>query len=505
MPRRNSQDWNDGSQVTGARLHDINQDLDDLYELGSDRGRIVEAASATPLMIDIGAFGWRVGDTHGVFAGDTDIAVSDDETNYVEIDEAGDIQINTTGWVAANARIGIVIAASGAITSITGYRPDVFGGDLGLNSPLVNVQTLSGDTTLDTSDDRFQILDPDGAIRDAVLDTSAIIEGHVFYIAHAGDDGLIRVMQSSTVLCYLRQGQSCLAVFDGTNWKLARQPDNNKFGDGSDGETTLSSNGDFDPDTVYEYEKLTLNSSVAYGLDEVNKVLEIRVLGDVVINGTIDLNSEGAAAGNAGGKKLSGGSVVTAASGGGAGATGGSWGGSGGGGGGASMWNPGSNGQGGTGDNGGSRGAGGAGGTIYGSAALLAALDLGVVCGAGGASGGAPGDAVAGTGGAGGGAMIMYVGGNLTLGASSIIRANGANGGNGTGGTNNATAGGGGGGGGGTILIIVEGTVTNSGVTVSASGGSAGSGSNNAGAGGAGATGKVVIYSLKTKSVVVQS
>ena len=77
MPRINSSDWSVNDPITAVRLQDFNEDIDDIYTLGTDRGRIRTAISGTPLMIDIAAFAWRVGSTSGQYAGATDIAVSD--------------------------------------------------------------------------------------------------------------------------------------------------------------------------------------------------------------------------------------------------------------------------------------------------------------------------------------------------------------------------------------------------------------------------------------------
>lgn len=241
MPRRNSQDWSAGDDVAGSRLHDINQDLDDLYTYGSDRGRIVSAASADPLAIDIGAFGYRVGDTHGVFAGDTDIAVTDDATNYVMIEEDGDILVNTTGWLATNARLGVVVAASGSIVSITLWRPDVFGGDLGNDNPQVNVQTLSGNLTLNTASDTVQHLDANGTDRDITLEDTAMPEGTSFYLKNAGTSGDLAIKQDAATLITLYPGHSCVAHFDGTDWKIMLNVSDERFGDGRDGALNVTS------------------------------------------------------------------------------------------------------------------------------------------------------------------------------------------------------------------------------------------------------------------------
>lgn len=83
-----------------------------------------------------------------------------------------------------------------------------------------------------------------------------------------------------------------------------------------------------------------------------------------------------------------------------------------------------------------------------------------------------------------GGIIWLVVGGNLTIGASGSIQANGSSGGAGTG----TYGAGGGGSGGGAIMILYNGTLSNSG-SITASGGSGGAGGNKSGGtGGAGGT-----------------
>jgi len=242
MPRRNSQDWSDGSQVTGGRLHDINQDLDDIYELGDDRGRLVEAVSGTPLKFDVGACGYRIGEVHGTFAGATDEDVTDDATNYVMLDDAGALVVNTTGFVAAHARLGVIIAASGVITSIVIHRPDVFGGDLGGNAETVDaVETLAATRNIDLSDDEYLSFDADGASRILNLPTSAVPDGRYYRIRNVtdvDDGGALVVMDGATVLRVISCDNQGFFIYDATeaewyhygidsNWEI--------FGKGEDG------------------------------------------------------------------------------------------------------------------------------------------------------------------------------------------------------------------------------------------------------------------------------
>lgn len=272
------------------------------------------------------------------------------------------------------------------------------------------------------------------------------------------------------------------------------------FGNSEDGSKTISADTDLDPTSFYRYSDLTIDVTKSLGVDTDNVPLVIRVEGDAEINGIINLDENGAAS-DAGDGVIANGTAIEGGGSGSGGTTGVNWGGSGGAGGGASMWRSGSNGSQG-GDNGGAKGAAGDGGMPTAAVGLLAALGLPIACGGAGGTGGANGDAVAGTAGQGGGALYMLVGGDLTLGASSSITCDAGNGGAGTGGTNNATAGGGGGGGGGTVIILVAGTITDNGVTLSASAGSAGSSSSGAGSSGAGGAGKIVIMSLKDGTII---
>lgn len=131
MPRLNSQNWSAGDQATAARLQDFNEDIDDIYSNGDDRLRVREAASGTALRIDISAGSARVGTTNVLYAGGTDLVVTNAATNYVEIDSSGTIQINTTGWTDTYTRLGKVTCAGGVITAIEQWRSDATGGDFG--------------------------------------------------------------------------------------------------------------------------------------------------------------------------------------------------------------------------------------------------------------------------------------------------------------------------------------------------------------------------------------
>lgn len=265
------------------------------------------------------------------------------------------------------------------------------------------------------------------------------------------------------------------------------------FGDGSDGAKTIAASEDLDPTLDWNYTSLTLDAGQTLSVSSVNTPLVIRVTGDATINGTINLDgkggpsSAGGAAGVASAAATAGKTLVSSITTGAGGAATSVENGRGGGGG-ASIYSAGAA---------GSNSGGAAGATLSTiNQLLLANLNILVGCGGGGSGGGGDSDSTDSTdGSAGGGALLMYVGGNLTLGAASVITADSAN-------TGNSTDGGSGGtGGGGTVVILVGGTITDGGVTCTATAGTpgtAGSGST----GGAGGAGKVIIYSLVDNTVI---
>jgi len=297
------------------------------------------------------------------------------------------------------------------------------------------------------------------------------------------------------------------------------------FGDAGSGAITVSVTRPFNAATQHNFSTFTLNVSTTIGLTASNATLILKATGDVTINGTIDLNGDGAA-GGAGGTKCTGepcdasngssgsagASLVSGWTGAGGtlgqGGNGSSVGASaihgGGGGGGSSVVTDGAAGS--TGSN---SAAGGAGGTKIDAnqLAFIQQLFEGVVCGAGGAGGGGGSRSAGGpanttdgaTGGSGGGCSVFYIGGDLTLGASSIIRANGSAGSNAAN-DSSGDGGGGGGGAGGSIVIIVGGSITDGGVTLTATAGAGGTSGSSAG--GAGGAGKVLIYSIETGTLI---
>lgn len=166
MPRSNSLNWATTDPITAVRLHDFNQDLDDLYAYGDDRLRVNRAASGTALKIDIGAGAARVGTVNVTYAGETDRSVTDSATNYVEMDASGTVLINTTGWTSVPQpllRLAEVVASGGVITSITLWKTDSVGGNLsGINPKFGDgsdgaLNVTSGTTQIDCNNQSLVI------------------------------------------------------------------------------------------------------------------------------------------------------------------------------------------------------------------------------------------------------------------------------------------------------------------------------------------------------------
>lgn len=136
MPRSNSSDWSNNEAITWERMQDINQDIDDIYENWNDRLRVVEAISWTPLKIDIGAGVANVWWTEVLYAWWTDIAVTDDATNYVQIDNTWTIQIATDTRNTDYTNLAKVTCASWAITDIELRKPDAVWWPIGWTNAL---------------------------------------------------------------------------------------------------------------------------------------------------------------------------------------------------------------------------------------------------------------------------------------------------------------------------------------------------------------------------------
>lgn len=285
------------------------------------------------------------------------------------------------------------------------------------------------------------------------------------------------------------------------------------FGDGSDGAVTWSTNTYLNPATQKRYTTVQLNTGATLGVSTANVPLVITTTGNVTIYGTINLNGSGAV-GGAGGtargigvaanKGVAGSSGATIVSGWVIGSGGEGSGGTigafsaGAGGGGASFLFTG------TGGTAGNNSYGGHAATLIDSRqmALLNSLYRNVGCGGGGGGGGGRGN-VANTaanqgtqGGRGGGCSLWFIKGNLKLGSSSTITATGL-----AAAAAPGSYGGAGGGGGGNVLIIVNGTITNDGVTLSAQGG-VGTLNVDSIRGGTGGRGVILIYSLTSGTLI---
>jgi hypothetical protein len=145
MPRVNSQNAAVNDIVGPDVVNDINLDLDTLFSLGSDRGRVYAALSGSPLKVDIGSFSYRVGASSGIYAGATDVVVANNVTNYIEMNTAGSVSVNSSGWDGQKARLATVVTSAGVITSINIYKPDVIGGSLGGTTGLQSVTSIVKD------------------------------------------------------------------------------------------------------------------------------------------------------------------------------------------------------------------------------------------------------------------------------------------------------------------------------------------------------------------------
>lgn len=292
-----------------------------------------------------------------------------------------------------------------------------------------------------------------------------------------------------------------------------RKTGKNYFGSGIDGAVTISSNTNLTSTTdgefvIMQYSSLTVNVGTTLSVSNRCKGLIIYVQGACVLNGVISMSGKGpalasatdgliyryfpdaagargliteflsVATGGAGGAAqtvtgqngLPGGTATNGTGGGGSGA----------------LRVSGASGGGGTGTcySGGSGGGAGSGATATaasGAGAGGAAAGTGENGGHGGT--GNPGGAGSGSGGlagtsGNGGFILLIVGGNLTIGASGGLRANGVNGTNST-----AARVGGGASGGGRIGCFYAGTLSNSG-TLTATGGAGGTANNNDGGNG---------------------
>ena len=151
MPRT-STTYSAGDTPTAVRMNQINSDLDTLFSKGNDRLLVRFAASAIALHIDVSAGIATIGNTSYSYAGGTDIAVTNNATNYVEINTSGALVINTTGWTSTPSNLchlAVVVASGGVITSIVSWKSDAVGIPDSTSSDSVIFGTdLDGDYTL---------------------------------------------------------------------------------------------------------------------------------------------------------------------------------------------------------------------------------------------------------------------------------------------------------------------------------------------------------------------
>jgi len=108
----------------------INNGIKFLETQGTDRMRVLEAASGTPLAIDIMPGNFRCADDNIVYAGATDQLLTDNATNYIMIDGTGTLQITTTDRDTRYTRLAKVTCASWEITEIQDRRLDTIWGNL---------------------------------------------------------------------------------------------------------------------------------------------------------------------------------------------------------------------------------------------------------------------------------------------------------------------------------------------------------------------------------------
>lgn len=265
-------------------------------------------------------------------------------------------------------------------------------------------------------------------------------------------------------------------------------------GDGSDGDKTISTDTEWnDAYKTFQIDDLTVDitKTLSWGSNYQNKLVRLKIKGNLVMNGALDVSGLGGTGG-------AGGVVGPGANPGSAGTAGafiwdalthvGGGGGEGCGGGGASSKTIGTVGE------------GVSGGT---AGAIINPFDaffnqytksIFIACSSGGGGGGnntsGPGNGVGGAGGTGGGALYIEVAGNVTFGVDSVITVAGDNGSNGTG---SNQGGGGGGGAGGFLYFLYNGTLTDNGLAINIAGGTGGTGGVGIGDGGVGGNGDYIL------------
>lgn len=440
--------------------------------------------------------------------------------------------ITTTGTIsfaniANTTLLGNSSGSPGAPTA------QAISGNLSLSSGTLSIAPIaSGSVLANTSG---MAGEPTGNTISAVLDTIANTQGDILA---RGSSAYQAISAGTSGYVLTSNGPGLLPTYQALPSSM------NYFGTGADGALTTSGNVNLTSSTgvddtgivIRNYTNVTINTGDIVTAAQRSKAMLLYVDGNLTVDGTLHMNARGAVGAVSSATTVERQAVnslfstesiltqyVSAAAGGSGGAggnnavgvTGGTatngTGGGGGGGSANSQNNSVAAGTAGTAWVGGSGGGGmdGGGGNAGGAATVNGANGGNGGNGSGGAQGGGGGGAgnPGGTGGTasggsndgqtpaggGGGTIILVVSGNVTVGASGTISANGTAGGAGGSSSNNG-GGGGGGAGGGRVIILYAGTYTNNG-TVQASGGAGGAGGTggvtSGKAGGAGGAGTV--------------
>jgi hypothetical protein len=130
MPRT-SKSWTSGDPATAVEFNKIRDDFDELFVKGSDRMKVYKLTTDGALVVRVGAGTFRVGSVEGQYAGGT-VTVGATNTTYIMINSAGAIQTSTTAWNGQYTRLGVVVSSAGVITSVTQWRNDAVGGEIGV-------------------------------------------------------------------------------------------------------------------------------------------------------------------------------------------------------------------------------------------------------------------------------------------------------------------------------------------------------------------------------------
>lgn len=121
MTRQISQDWSAGDSIEAARLQNVNQELDNIYENGSDR---LAVRATTWLWFEVWKWTYKVWSTEWIFLGDT-WTVSDNTVSYIMIDATGSIQVETSWRDSDFARLAKITSSWWNITDIENRKNDV--------------------------------------------------------------------------------------------------------------------------------------------------------------------------------------------------------------------------------------------------------------------------------------------------------------------------------------------------------------------------------------------